>query len=57
MRPLWFEFPEDSRTLEIEDAYMLGSALLIKPIVQQGISHVQIYFPRDQKTTVNQINF
>ena len=30
MRPLWFDFPADESTYAIDDAWMLGPALLVK---------------------------
>ncbi|KAF1745160.1 hypothetical protein MXB_2664 [Myxobolus squamalis] len=45
MRPLWFEFPNDDHTFDIEDCYMLGSSLLIKPIVSPKTFSINIYFP------------
>jgi len=36
LRPLWMEFPEDTKTFGLDDAFMLGSALLVKPVTQAG---------------------
>ena len=45
MRPLWWEFPSDPRLLEINDAYMLGTRLLIAPVVTQGAKTRKVVFP------------
>lgn len=45
MRPLWLEFPLDSRTFATQDSHMFGSALLIHPVVSQGHKHVDILLP------------
>ncbi|KAJ3233308.1 hypothetical protein HDU81_002349 [Chytriomyces hyalinus] len=45
MRSLMHEFPEDENTFEIEDAFMLGSALLIHPVVAKETTSVSVYLP------------
>ncbi|KII72254.1 Neutral alpha-glucosidase AB [Thelohanellus kitauei] len=52
MRPLWYEFPKDPHALQIEDSYMLGPALLIKPIVTQGDRHIDVYFPSEKPSAI-----
>eukprot|EP01130_Rhizamoeba_saxonica_P014693 TRINITY_DN6435_c0_g1_i1.p1 TRINITY_DN6435_c0_g1~~TRINITY_DN6435_c0_g1_i1.p1 ORF type:complete len:943 (+),score=212.21 TRINITY_DN6435_c0_g1_i1:24-2831(+) len=47
MRPLWFEFPQDKATFAIQDQFLVGNALLVKPIVQQNIFSTVVYFPGD----------
>ncbi|XP_020898902.1 lysosomal alpha-glucosidase [Exaiptasia diaphana] len=44
-RPLFFEFTNDSKTLPIDQQFMWGSSLLITPVMQQGATSVQGYFP------------
>ena len=39
MRPLWVEFPADAATQDVEDQFLLGSALLVKPVVAAGSDH------------------
>ena len=36
MRPLFFDFKDDRRALEITDEYMLGDSLLVAPVVDNG---------------------
>ena len=36
MRPLWYEFPNDKQTYLIDDEYMVGSDVLVAPVVSQG---------------------
>jgi alpha 1,3-glucosidase len=48
MRPLWVEFPADGETYGMEDQFMLGNALLIKPVTAKGQSSVNVYLPGDQ---------
>jgi alpha-D-xyloside xylohydrolase len=45
VRPLLLDFPDDPRTREIDDAYMLGDRLLIAPVIE-GTSRT-VYFPDD----------
>lgn len=44
-RPLWVEFPLDENTFDVDGEYMLGSALLIKPVVDEGAITASVYFP------------
>jgi hypothetical protein len=34
MRPLWMQFPEDTKTFAIDDSYLLGDALLVHPLLK-----------------------
>lgn len=46
MRPLWYEYPEDVRTYLIEDQYMVGSDLLVAPVVREGATKRHVYLPK-----------
>ncbi|CAM9234956.1 unnamed protein product [Chrysoparadoxa australica] len=45
MRPMWVQFPEDEKVFGIDDQWMAGSDLLIKPITTRGSTSTQVYFP------------
>lgn len=45
MRPLWFNFPTDANLFALEDQFMVGSDLLVKPIAQAGVTSTTIYLP------------
>jgi alpha-glucosidase len=45
MRPLWFEFPNDKSTYLINDQYMIGSDVLVAPVVKEGMRIRGIYLP------------
>lgn len=45
MRPLWWEFPEDKETFGVDDAHLVGDRLLVKPVLTQGATSIDIYFP------------
>ncbi|RCN51727.1 glycosyl hydrolase, family 31 [Ancylostoma caninum] len=47
IRPLFFEFPTDSTAMEIDHQFMWGSALMVAPALQQGVTSVHAYFPED----------
>ena len=35
-RPLFFEFPNDPNTYPIDEQFMVGSGLMISPVLKQG---------------------
>ncbi|XP_069116390.1 neutral alpha-glucosidase AB-like isoform X2 [Argopecten irradians] len=45
MMPLWVEYPEDKSTFQMDDQYLLGSYLLVKPITEAGGTGTTVYFP------------
>jgi alpha-glucosidase (family GH31 glycosyl hydrolase) len=45
MRPMWVEFPADSALFEVEDQWMVGSDLLVKPVTSAGQSSVTVTLP------------
>jgi alpha-glucosidase len=45
MRPLWYEFPNDKLTYLIGDEYMIGSDLLVAPVVKEGMRNRDYYLP------------
>lgn len=45
MRPLFYDFPEDSKVYDIGDEYMFGPDLLVAPVVEKGIDQRKVYLP------------
>ena len=45
MRPLFYDFPEDSKSWEIEDEYMFGSDYLVCPVTSAGQVERKVYLP------------
>ena len=45
MRPLWYEYPNDKQTYLIDDEFMVGSDVLVAPVVRQGMTTRGIYLP------------
>lgn len=45
IRPLFFTFTTDTKALGIDQQFMVGSTLLITPVINQGATTVTGYFP------------
>jgi len=45
-RALWFNFPTDAKTQAINKQFMLGHAILLSPVLDQGATSVDAYFPQ-----------
>ena len=45
MRPLWYEFPEDEGSFKVDNEHMVGGAVLVRTIYEQGVTGANIYFP------------
>ncbi|XP_065920024.1 neutral alpha-glucosidase AB-like [Dysidea avara] len=45
VRPLWVEYPKDQNTYPMEDQFLLGNSLLVKPVTEQHTSSVNVYMP------------
>lgn len=46
MRPLLAHYPKDPEGFALDNEYLLGDRLLVRPVLQQGASKVDVYFPR-----------
>jgi alpha-glucosidase len=44
-RPLFYEFPDDSAVLAVEDQVMVGPALLAAPVLERGAREREVYLP------------
>jgi alpha 1,3-glucosidase len=51
MRPMFFEFPKDESVFAMEDQFMLGSAILVKPVTEPHASTLTVYLPSTQTDT------
>ena len=45
MRPLFYDFPEDQKVWEVEDQYLFGPDVLVKPVTEAGCRSVSVYLP------------
>lgn len=45
-RPLFFEYPEDAETWTIDTQFLLGSSILVSPVLERGETSVHAYFPK-----------
>jgi Alpha-glucosidases, family 31 of glycosyl hydrolases len=46
MRPLFYDFPDDTKSWEIEDQYMFGPDVLVAPILYAEQREREIYLPK-----------
>ncbi|KZC13685.1 Lysosomal alpha-glucosidase [Dufourea novaeangliae] len=46
VRPLFFEFPEDPATRDIDTQFLWGSSLMIIPVLEENAVKVMAYLPR-----------
>ncbi|RUP48064.1 glycosyl hydrolases family 31-domain-containing protein, partial [Jimgerdemannia flammicorona] len=49
VRPLLFEFPDDVETLSLERQFMVGPAILVSPVLDEGATSVKAYLPPGNK--------
>ncbi|VDL71286.1 unnamed protein product [Nippostrongylus brasiliensis] len=47
VRPLFFEFPSDFESMGIDHQFMWGSAIMVAPAVEPGVTSVHAFFPSD----------
>ena len=46
MRPLFFEEPGNTKLSDVANEYLWGDSFLVAPILQQGITQREVYFPK-----------
>jgi alpha-D-xyloside xylohydrolase len=51
MRTLFYEFPSDAKSWEIEDQYMFGPGLLVAPVLEAGLRQRPVYLPAGARWT------
>jgi sulfoquinovosidase len=46
VRQLWLHYPDDPETRQLDREYLLGSDLLVIPVLAAGEQTVMAYFPK-----------
>ena len=44
-RPVWHEFPQEKNTLGLDTQFLLGSGLMVCPILKEALISRECYFP------------
>ncbi len=52
MRPMFFEFPDDSKCYDLWDQYMYGADILFAPIYNEGQTDREVYLPEGEWISV-----
>ena len=50
MRTMFSEFPDDARTFAMDDQWLVGGSLVVKPVTEAGQTSVNIYLPLSDDT-------
>ena len=45
MRPLFYDFPEDTKSWDIEDQYMFGPDVMVAPVMYENMRERDVYLP------------
>ncbi|CAG8568158.1 8262_t:CDS:2, partial [Racocetra fulgida] len=48
IRPIFTVYPEEEETYAMDDQFFVGNSLLVKPIVNQGQTSTEVYFPGNE---------
>ena len=51
MRPLFVQYPRDVKGLFVDDQFMVGDAILVKPVGAEGQTNATVYLPGGEKDT------
>ena len=45
MRPLFYDFPQDSNAWDVDDQYMFGPDIMVAPIIYEGMHSRKVWLP------------
>ena len=48
-KPLFFEFPDEDIVYNIETQFMLGSDIMVTPVLEPKLESISVYFPKNIK--------
>jgi alpha-glucosidase len=48
LSPLWFKYPTDTSTFDIDLQYFFGDSILVSPVTEENATSVTIYLPKDK---------
>lgn len=48
MQPAWAQFPDDETTYDEEREFMVGPAILVRPVMEPDVTSVSLYLPGKQ---------
>jgi alpha-D-xyloside xylohydrolase len=51
MRPLFFDFPDDPHSYEVEDEFLFGPDILVAPVTERGATQRAVYLPAGAEWT------
>ncbi|CAD6197216.1 unnamed protein product [Caenorhabditis auriculariae] len=57
VRPVFFEFPMDTETLNLSEQFMWGKSMLIAPVLKQGATSVNVYLPEDRWYSLSDMTY
>jgi alpha-D-xyloside xylohydrolase len=49
IRPLFYDYPQDSRAWEVEDEYLFGPDVLIAPVMHENMRKRSVYLPKGSR--------
>ncbi len=55
MRAMFIEYPELIETYAMDDQWMIGESLLVKPVTEPGSTSVNVFFPPVENACSSQI--
>jgi alpha 1,3-glucosidase len=47
MRMMWMQYPTTEAFFKVDDQYLIGSDLLVKPVTEAGVEETEVLFPTD----------
>ena len=45
MRPVFYDFPADQESWNVEDAYLFGPDLYVAPVMEDHVTEREVYLP------------